>query len=245
MGFNHNDFKLNDDYLYEVIVTTFSENSQKKQIIPNTSAMGIKFIEDNMLNINPYPNTNTYKNLKENGYIGINFVDNVYLYALAALKEKDSTIGLTEFPVEYLEYFIVPNTSSYKEKSKEKRENITIPYIKDAWLILFGNVIEESQITKSNEFGDIILPNFKIIITLCLKLKESFKFFNRAENLALETIILATKLKIAREKHNKRLFNIIQEKINNYMNDIQRYGKNVNATKTINLVNNYISNLKD
>ena len=139
----------------------------------------------------------------------------------------------------------MPNTSSYNEKYKEKSDKITIPYIKDSWLILFGNVIEESKITKRNEFGEIILPNFKIIITLCLKQKESFKYFNRAENLALETIILATKLKIAREKNNKRLFDIIQEKIVNYMNDIQRYGKNTNAIKTINLVNNYISNLKN
>ncbi len=195
--------------------------------------MGIRVLEDNQIQISPFSSTSTYKNLKKSSTIAINFVDDVYLYALAALKEQDSPIGLTEFPSKYYEF-----------KYLETRA-MDVPYIKKAWGILICEVSQEFEKTKQNGFGEVIIPVFKLKTIFHKKFQESFKFFNRAENLALETIILATRLKIAKKKKDKQLFYKIHEKIVDHMENIERFGKNKDALKTIDLVSNYISNLMD
>lgn len=223
--FNYRDFGLEKRNLYEILATTFSRSNKKDSIKPNTACMGIRFIEDNILKISPYPETTTLKNLKENGYIVINFVNDVYLYALAALKE---------FPTKYYEYYEIP-----------KSENGLIPYINKAWLFLLGKVVEENQIIKKTSLGEIKICEFAISIIDFKKLKDSFKFFNRAENLALEIIVLATRLKIAKEKNELALFNTIHNKLIDHMGNIKRFGKNKSALKTIDLVINYIRTLMD
>ena len=233
--FNYRDFGLEKRNLYEILATTFSRSNKKDSIKPNTACMGIRFIEDNILKISPYPETTTLKNLKENGYIVINFVNDVYLYALAALKETKSLIGINEFPIKYYEY--------YEYYEIPKSENGLIPYINKAWLFLLGKVVEENQIIKKTSLGEIKISEFAISIIDFKKLKDSFKFFNRAENLALEIIVLATRLKIAREKNELALFNVIHEKIMDHIGNIKRFGKNKSALKTMDLVSNYISNL--
>lgn len=195
--------------------------------------MGIRVLEDNQIQISPFSSTSTYKNLKKSSTIAINFVDDVYLYALAALKEQDSPIGLTEFPSEYYEF-----------KYLETRA-MDVPYIKKAWGILVCEVSQEFEKTKQNSFGEVIIPVFKLNTIFHEKFRESFKFFNRAENLALEAIILATRLKIAKKKNDRQLFHKIHEKIIDHMENIERFGKNEDALKTIDLVSNYISSLMD
>lgn len=232
--FNYRDFGLEKRNLYEILATTFSRSNKKDSIKPNTACMGIRFIEDNILKISPYPETTTLKNLKENGYIVLNFVNDVYLYALAALKETKSLIGIKEFPTKYYEYYEIP-----------KSENGLIPYINKDWLFLFGKVVEENQIIKKTSLGEIKISEFAISIIDFNKLKDSFKFFNRAENLALEIIVLATRLKIAKEKNELALFNIIHNKLIDHMGNIKRFGKNKSALKTIDLVINYIRTLMD
>ena len=232
--FNYKDFGLEKGNLYEILATTFSRSNKKENIKPNTACMGIRFIEENILKISPYPETTTLKNLKENGYIVINFVNDVYLYALAALKEKKSLIGIKEFPTKYYEYYKIP-----------KSENGLIPYINKAWLFLFGKAVEENQIIKKTSLGEIKISEFAINIIEFKKLKDSFKFFNRAENLALEIIVLATRLKIAKEKNEHALFNEIHNKLIDHMESIKRFGKNKRALKTMDLVSNYISTLKN
>jgi hypothetical protein len=75
-------------------------------------------------------------------------------------------------------------------------------------------------------------------------LKDSFKLFNRAENLALESIILATRLKVAMDKNDKSLVVSIQEKIDNYAKEIERFGNNKNALKGIQVVSEYVKELR-
>lgn len=195
--------------------------------------MGIRIIEDNQIQISPYSTTSTYRNLKKSSIIAINFVDDVYLYALAALKEQDSPIGLTEFPSEYYEF-------KYLETSA-----MDVPYIRKAWGILVCEVSQELEKTKQNGFGEVIIPVFKLNTIFHEKFRESFKSFNRAENLALEAIILATRLKIAKKKNDSQLFHKVHEKIVDHMENIERFGKNKDALKTIALVSNYISSLMD
>ncbi|MFX1387020.1 MAG: DUF447 domain-containing protein [Promethearchaeota archaeon] len=245
--FNYRDFGLKEGNLYETLAITFSEFEKKDKIKPNTACMGIKCIKNNLLKINPYPETTTLKNLKKNGWIVINFIDDVYLYALAALKEPNSLIGIKKFPSKYYEYYEISISESIRENFNDftKSDNILIPYINKAWLFLCGKMVAEDQVIKINALGELKVSEFTINIIDFKKLKESFKLFNRAENLALEIIVLASRLKIAKEKNEFALFNIIHEKILDHMENIKRFGKNKRALKSIALVNNYLSNLKE
>ncbi|MFW9877694.1 MAG: hypothetical protein ACFFG0_31795, partial [Candidatus Thorarchaeota archaeon] len=173
----------------------------------------------------------TYKNLKEYSTIAINFVEDVYLYALAALKEPFSPIGLTDFPSNYYDF-------KYLESLM-----MEVPYIKKAWGILIGEVSHEFQKTKLDDFGEALIPVFKLNVIYSEKFHESSKLFNRAENLALETIILATRLKIAKENKSQLLLSKIYEKIIDHIENIKKFGKNKNALKTIKLVIKYISRI--
>ena len=233
MPFNLEEFGLKKDNLYEIIATTYSYSitEDKKQIKPNASCMGIRLIEENQIQISPFFGTTTYQNLKEHSTIAINLIDNVYIYALAALKEQDSPIVLKEFPTEY-----------YKFKYIDSRA-MDVPYIKSAWGILIGEVSRESQKVKHDDLGEMVIPVFILNIILAEKIKESYKLFNRAENLALETVIWATKLKIAKENKDNNSINKFHKKILDNMENIGRFGKNTAALKTIELVSNYISSL--
>ena len=87
-----------------------------------------------------------------------------------------------------------------------------VPYIEKAWGILIGEVSQEFQKTKNDNLGEYIMPVFKLNVLYSEKLQETHKLLNRAENLALETIILATRLKIAKDNKNQTLFSEIYEK---------------------------------
>ncbi|UCD00421.1 MAG: DUF447 family protein [Promethearchaeota archaeon] len=231
--FNYQDFGLKEDNLYEIIATTYSITEDSKEIKPHASCMGIRMIEGEQIQISPFYGTITYKNLKEHSTIAINFIDDIYLYALAALKEPDSPIGLTDFPSKYYDF-----------KYLESRA-MDVPYIKKAWGFLIGEVSHEFQKTKKDDLGEVIIPVFKLNVIFSEKLKESYKLFNRADNLALETIILATRLKVANEDQNQPLFLKIQKKIKDHIENIKRFGKNKKALKTIELISKYISKLND
>jgi hypothetical protein len=231
--FKYQDFGLKKGNLYEIIATTYSITEDGKEIKPNASCMGIRMIEGEQIQISPFYSTITYKNLKEYRTIAINFVDDVYLYALAALKEPDSPIGLTDFPSKYYDF-------KYLESHA-----MDVPYIKKDWGLLIGEVSQEFQKTKKDDLGEVIIPVLKLNVIFFEKFQESYKLFNRADNLALETIILATRLKVAKENQNQPQFFQIQERITDHIENIKRFGKNEKALKTIELVGKYISKLMD
>ncbi|MFX1480038.1 MAG: DUF447 domain-containing protein [Promethearchaeota archaeon] len=231
--FNYQDFGLKKDNLYEIIATTYSITKGGKAIKPNASCMGIRMTEDKQIQISPLYSTTTYKNLKEYSITAINFVDDIYLYALAALKEPESPIGLSDFPSKYYHFKYLETWA------------MDVPYIKKAWAILIGKVTQEFQKTKIDNLGEYLMPMFKLDVIYSEKLKESYKLFNRAENLALETIILATRLKVAKENENQTLISKIHEKIMDYEKSIERFGKNEKALKTMELVGNYVNKLMD
>jgi len=228
MTFNPKHFGLKKDYLYEIIATTYSITDDGLAIKPNASCMGIKVIEGEQIQISPFYSTATYKNLKDQSIIVINFVDDVNLYALAALKEPKSPIGLIDFPSEFYDFKQIESHA------------MDVPYIKKAWGILIGKVSKEFQKTKTDDLGEVLIPMFKLDVIFTEKFQESHKLFNRAENLALETIILTTRLKVAKDKNNPTLFSNIYEKISDHIKNIERFGKNKEALKVIELINNYI-----
>ena len=227
--FNYQDFGLKEGNLYEIIATTYSILGNGMEIKPHASCMGIRMIEGEQIQISPYYSTITYKNLKQYSTIAINFVDDVYLYALAALKEPKSPFNLTEFPLRYYDY-----------KYIESRF-MDVPFIKKAWGILIGEVSHEFQKTKTNGLGEAIIPIFKLDVIYAEKLQNTNKLLNRTENLALEAIILATRLKVANENQNESQVTQIKEKIEEYIEDIERFGHNKRALKTIELIKKYIA----
>lgn len=232
------DYGLEKDNLYEILATTFSISSTSGELKPNTSCMGIKLIDNDLIKISAFPNTTTLQNLKESGIITINFVDNVYFYALAALKGSNSSIS---FPSNNYNFIEIDNPFEHTlDKS-----TFLIPYVKTAWAILTCIIAEENRISKRDLLGEINISEFKLHVISTKMIKESFKLFNRAENLALETIILATRLKVAKNKNDKSLVITIQEKIDNIIEEIKRFGKNKNAFKAIQVVSEYINGLSD
>ncbi len=197
---------LKEDYLYEVLATTFSINNNK--IIPNTACMGIRLIDDSSIKLRPYPNTSTYKNLRSNKLITLNFVDDIYLYSLASLKDFKRSKNIKIFPEEFYDYYKLEN----KENIHLNSEIVSLPYIKQAWAMIACVSMGEEQIAKDDNLGESKVIEFTLSIISCDKFNDSFKIFNRAENLALETIILATKLKVAEEKKDKSLVQKIEQK---------------------------------
>ncbi|MFW9821455.1 MAG: DUF447 domain-containing protein [Candidatus Thorarchaeota archaeon] len=231
MNFNPTEFGLRKDHLYEIIATSYSIIRGGTAIKPNASCMGIRLVENNMIQIKPFYTTSTYQNLKENSIITLNFVDDVYLYALAALKHPNSQIGLEEFPLEYYEF------------QHLKSLYMDIPYIKNSWGILTCKVSKIFQEIKRDDFGEIMVPVFRLEVISSELFKRSYKLFNRAESLALEIIILATRLNIAKSNKNEQLVSKICDRIRVHFNDVRRFGKNERALMTLELVTKYISNL--
>jgi hypothetical protein len=231
MSFDPIDFGLKKDYLYEVIATSYSITNDGTAIKPNASCMGIRLVENNKIQIKPFYTTSTYQNLKNNSIITLNFIGDVYLYALAALKDPQSQVGLVDFPPEYYEF---QHLESF---------NMDIPYIKNSWGILNCKVHREFQEVKRDDLGETIVPVFRLEVISSNKFETSHKLFNRAENLTLEIIILTTRLKIAKSNKNELLFSKICDRIKDHLNDVKRFGKNERAIKTLELVNRYISNL--
>ena len=236
MSYSRLDYRklLKKDVLYEIIATTFSTEKDRQLIIPNASCMGIKLNKKNKIEISPFHNTTTYRNLKENGYIVINFVDDIYLYALAALKTPESSI---KFPLEYYLYTSL--------KSKGKKGYRTFPCVKQSWGILIGKITNEVQIINKDKYGESLRSTFEVEIFYSQKYRDSFKLFNRAENLALEAIVLATRLKVAKEMNNFELFDTLHEKIIEYKENVERFGRSKNVLKVFDLVSDYITSLKD
>ncbi|MEJ2294751.1 MAG: DUF447 family protein [Candidatus Lokiarchaeota archaeon] len=184
MEVKYQNLGLKNNYLYEILATTLS--FRDKVTIPNTSCMGIR-IRNNQIILKPYQNTKTYENLKTNSLICINFVENVYLYALAALKDPNLLKKYEIFPEQYYNYYIINNDIRLKTNQ--------IPYVKDAWAIIICKTKKVVNIDKEDVLGTVKLIKFKLEMLSILKLKDSYKLFNRAENLTLEALILTTRFK--------------------------------------------------
>lgn len=243
MEINYQDIGLHKDYLYEVLVTTFS--GKQEDLTPNTASMGIRLLKGDIIKVIPFPNTNTFKNLNDNGFAVINFVDNVYLYALASLKDRNSLTGVKQFPHEYYEYYDIKQIKELKDflGSSTKHKVFRVPYVSQAWAIIICKAIETKQIIKKSYIGEIKVSEISLRIYSIVKHRESFKLFNRAENLTLELLILTTRLKIAKERDDQHLFNDIYDKINYYLHLIARFGRNPDVDKSLEIVTSYISKI--
>ena len=215
-------FGINFNRLYEAIAVTLTKLEKEKIIIPNSACMGVKFLDNNIFQMTPYLETDTYKNLIKFTYVSINFVDNIYFYAQAALLGENLGQTKREFPDSYYDF---------------KDE---IPYLKESWGVIFGEMDEHKIITKATHLGDNNVLQAKFKIFDFIKRRESFHLKNRAENLALESIILTTRLKIAIKRENREMYENIYNKILYYNEQIERFAKNDKAIATMDFIMNYI-----
>lgn len=236
---------LKKNYLYEIIATTLSID--KRLMVPNTASMGIRVIDEKNIDIRPYPNTTTYKNIEKSKFLVLNFVDDVYLYALASLKGSNlskSDRVLSEDNYNFLTLRVNKEYMDFAHKISSSG-SIRLPYLKNAWAIVVCVATNKTQVQKLDNFGKVDLMAINLAVICYKKFKESFKLYNRAENLALETIILATKLRVAVEKKDETLISTIKKKIDENYNAINRFGKNLSALKTIEYIQDYIEELED
>jgi len=235
---------LKMNYLYEVLATTYS--IKNKKIIPNTAAMGIRLLENNSIKIWPFPNTTTYKNLDSTKLIILNFVDDIFLYAITSLKGNSISNSVETSSEQYYNYFPFDVKNEHKAifKGMIQDNYIHLPYLNQAWAIISCVATNKNQTVKTDSLGQVELVEISLSVIYYEKFKESFKLYNRAENLTLETIILATKLYVAKEKKDKTLFNKIKHKIEEDISEVLRFGKNVSALKAIEYVKDYVSSLR-
>jgi len=234
---------LKINYLYEVLATTYSIKNNK--LVPNTAAMGIRLLENNTIQISPFPNTTTYKNLDSTKLIALNFVDDIFLYAIASLKSNFTSSSIETVTEQFynLYPFDVKNEHEAIFKGITRDNRIHLPYLNQAWAIISCVATNKNQTVKKDNLGKVELVELKLSVIFYEKFKESFNLYNRAENLTLETIVLATKLYVAKEKKDKTLFNKIKHKIEDNISEVLRFGKNESALKAIEYVKNYVSSL--
>lgn len=235
---------LEKNYLYEVLATTFYIN--KNLLFPNTACMGVRLVDKKLIKIWPYPNTTTYKNIESNKFLILNFIDDVYLYALTSLKGSNRSKSVGALSEKYYNYYTLGVKDEYKDFAKRitSTDSIQLPYLKQAWAIIICIATNKNQILREDDFGKLKLMEINLAVISCQKFKESFKLYNRAENLTLETILLATKLNVAIEKKDEALIRTINRKIEENINNIKRFGKNVSALKAIEHVKDYIKGLE-
>ena len=237
-------YRSKKNYLYEVLATTFS--IEKNLMFPNTACMGVRLVDKKLLKIWPYPNTTTYKNIESSKFLIINLIDDVYLYALSSLKGTFASKSVGILSEKDYNYYNLGVNSEYKDYAKRitSTDSIQLPYLKQAWAIIVCIATDKKEISREDDFGKLKLMEISLSVISYEKFKESFKLFNRAENLTLETIVLTTKLKVAIEKENIALTKTIKRKIEEYFNEIKRFGRNVSVFKAIEHIKDYIKGLE-
>ena len=227
---------LEKNYLYEILATTFS--IENNLLIPNTASMGVRLVNKKSLKIWPFSDTTTYRNIEKCKLVVLNFVDDVYLYALASLKSSNLSKDSHFLSKDYYNHY--PHNLSREHNDIGMGNPAQIPYIRQSWAIILCKAINFNQILKQDDFGESKLMEINLTALLCKKFKESSKLYNRAENLTLETIVLSTKLKVAVEKKNKALVEKIKGEIEDNLSKIQRFGKNISALKAVEHIERYI-----
>ncbi|MFW9821122.1 MAG: hypothetical protein ACFFE5_16075, partial [Candidatus Thorarchaeota archaeon] len=180
----------------------------------------------------------TYKNIEKNKFVVLNFVDDVFLYALASLKDSNHSRGERILSRDFYSHLL--HNYSKEQTDNETANSVQIPYLKESWAIMLCQARDINQILKKDDFGKSKLMEINLTAIFCKKFKESFKLFNRAENLTLETIILSTRLNLAAVKKDERLVGAIKSKIEENLSNIKRFGKNISALKAIEHIENYI-----
>lgn len=241
--------------LYEsIVILKWSEtDSENNEIKPkfNAAAMGIRFIDEYSLILNPYPDTDTYSILKKciadkiRKKLTINFTDDVILFAQVALT------GL--------------NAGSSKEElfEGEIKKFEEFAYVKNANASILGELVSDYgdfNLDASHYFKDFDITKFKtkfpakfeINILKRFRSEKLFQVTNRGDNLAIEAITLASKLPLMKtadmknrgydKKNEKKIYEMLN-RIREYEREIRRFSASKKALLVCEIIDNFLSGL--
>ena len=224
------EFGMNKDNFYEIIAATISFKDEVK--VPNAASIGIRIIDDDLILVKSYLQTQTNYNIKKNRVISFNLIENVYQFALTSLKNEN---------IEDLRG--IPKNQFLYQNITSEGQVFEIPYLKNAWGVIFCKLMQEKEIKSKDYLGKIEACEFQFKVIKTKKFRESFKIYNRAENLALEVVILATRMKLAKENNNKIIYFELDEKIRWYIDTIEKLSKNESILRTVERVKKYLKSL--
>jgi len=191
----NSDFKLEFEAFinYESIVCSFFPNTDKKI---NAACMGVHFTTTNEVYLHAYEDTHTKSIFTPGTKFSINFSENFYEYVIAALRRKNHEELIDELP----------------KNSFQKLE--PVPILKSAWCVVICQVIKMPPALKSiPKCRRRESPNIrsKILSVEVYRLPRIFN--NRSMNLAIEALILSTRIPL----HNP-ISREYSESIKNYIN---------------------------
>lgn len=167
------------DTLLESIVLTAPGDSTPV----NAAAMGVKLTQGEYLLVQPYANTDTYQNLSQYPFATVNFTTNPLTFATCALR------GWGEGP----------NSPELEDNALLHWKDFPIPSLKSAFLSL--KCTREPMDTVKIGPRGMFLLNIKGAAILT----PSLAIFNRADNLALEAVVHATRVKVFMDQENFQL----------------------------------------
>ena len=178
---------------YESIVCSFFPNTNKKI---NAACMGVHFTPTNEVYLHAYADTHTKSILTPGTTFSINFSENFYEYVIAALRRKNHEEMVDELP-----------KNSFKKLEP-------VPILKSAWCAVICQVIKMPPALiskpKCRRRED---PNIrsKILSVEVYRLPKIFN--NRSMNLAIEALILSTRIPLYNQISKE-----YSESIKNYIN---------------------------
>ncbi len=173
------EYSFPQDTLFESILITAGGDSTPV----NCAAMGVKLTRGEYLLVQPYTNTDTYRNLSQFPFATVNFTTNPLMFAICALKGWDEVPDAPELGDEEIVFwkdFPVPSLRSAFLSLKCTRE--TMDHVKVGPRGMYLLVIKEA-----------------IVLTPTLPLT------NRADNLALEAVVHATRVRIFTDQGDLQL----------------------------------------
>ncbi len=203
------DFKLTFEPFinYESIVCSYFPNSDKKI---NAACMGVHFTSTNEVYLHAYKDTHTKSILTPGVTFSINFSENFYEYVIAALRRKNHEELIDELP-----------KKSFKELEP-------VPILKSVWCAVICEVIRmPPEMMSRPKCKRREVPNIRSRILSINVYRYPKIFNNRGMNLAIEALILATRIPIYNPLSNEYLESIkdyikVKKKLLNWQ-DMDRF----------------------
>ncbi len=203
------------DTLFESILITAGGDTTPA----NCAAMGVKLTRGEYLLVQPYTNTDTYRNLSQFPFTTVNFTSNPLTFALCALEGWDERTNVPELGKEELVYW----------------KNFPVPSLKSAFLSL--------KCTRETMDNVKVGPRgmYLLIVKEATILTPMLPLTNRADNLALEAVVHATRVRIFTDQENFQLAKDLLVTIKKYENYIKSNAfEKSPAWETIDRVNAFL-----
>ncbi|TFG20104.1 MAG: DUF447 family protein [Promethearchaeota archaeon] len=217
--------------LYEAIVIIKWPDEEKY----NTSAMGLRVGNNEMIYLHPYLDTDTYELLSNPvvELITINFTDDVEIFAIAALSGLQSGSA-----VEELDHSSLTIKEGYG-------------FLKNSQTMILGKINHRNQKFTlkydGSSFDDVNLVTTEFPVTFEIERLKVFQSstvsqpVNRGDNLALEAIVYASKIPAIQKQANSfQKVHELVDKVRGFQHDIRRFSASRRALTVCNIIDNFL-----